>query len=443
MGMDPQIRINYEKDLPAAFTAANVTNCPLQIHPDTIEIIYVLKGEADVKISFENFTLEAGDFVVVNQDDYRFIKGKGADNAIVSFYIDMRRFEKQIRHIRYITFACESFAIDDCRKEYLDVLRKLIRDAVAEMALQNEGYEAAVVEKTSRIMSILVDHFTIVHYYTHEEKLSSKKLEKYYRIMKKLEDDYQKKSLLDEIAKSEFYSKFYMAHLYKGMMLMSIQDSLSAMRCFQSEKLLLTTNESIQNIAFECGFSDPKYYYKHFNKWFNCTPAQYRKRYQPEIEKETRIERIGRMELLNHLALLEPNEALALHARGGVDDRAGLFRYAAVELFAGNRSGCASGHDDSDVDWNLVGKIISDIRRQGLYPYVIMNFEEQKVDDWLGILERCCESYGSEIQEWEFCFYYKEMNRKESIRGLAAALKKCCPSVRINAFQRSTAAGDD
>ncbi|MDV2687397.1 helix-turn-helix domain-containing protein, partial [Alkalihalophilus lindianensis] len=72
---------------------------------------------------------------------------------------------------------------------------------------------------------------------------------------------------------------------------------------FKSEKLLLTTNKSIQEISTECGFSDTKYYYKHFNKWYNCTPAQYRKKYKPEVDKETIKKEIALDELLKLLTI--------------------------------------------------------------------------------------------------------------------------------------------
>lgn len=42
--------------------------------------------------------------------------------------------------------------------------------------------------------------------------------------------------------------------------------------------LLLTTNMSISSISESCGFSDVKYYYLHFKRWYGCSPLEFKKR---------------------------------------------------------------------------------------------------------------------------------------------------------------------
>lgn len=54
---------------------------------------------------------------------------------------------------------------------------------------------------------------------------------------------------------------------------------LSYRRANMSEPLLLGTDSTIVQISEECGFSDVKYFYSAFKKWYNCTPAQFRKKY--------------------------------------------------------------------------------------------------------------------------------------------------------------------
>ena len=429
--MNPEIKIRYENDLPVTIAAAHVTNCSMHSHPDTVEIIYVLKGTVDVKVSFENFALKAGDFVIVNYEDFHYINGKGKDNAVLSFFIDLSYLEKLIKHIRYITFACESFTIQDSRTEAVDLIRNLIQKAVADLILRREGYKTAVSDTAFQIITILVDHFTILQYYLNERKLSSQKLEKYYRIMKKLDEEYQNKTLIEDISKSEFYSKYYLAHLYKGLMLMSIQDSLSATRCFKSEILLLTTDKSIQEISMECGFSDTKYYYKHFHKWYNNTPAQYRKLYQAEIYKENITEEIATDELLKMMSGPLPTMGQEAGSSGREAEGTGLFNFAMVYLFEKGRIVDAGQKDSAVVNWDAVDETVRRIGGIGLKPYVAMNFNARAVDDWLNILKECCSLYEAEICGWEFCFFYTEADQKERLRELISAVKESCPGIRI------------
>ena len=48
-------------------------------------------------------------------------------------------------------------------------------------------------------------------------------------------------------------------------------------RMNKARKLLFTTEKSIGDVAFECGFSDLGYFSRTFKKEFNCTPSQYQR----------------------------------------------------------------------------------------------------------------------------------------------------------------------
>lgn len=431
--MNSEIIIHYENDQPVETNALKITNSALHSHPDTIEVIYVMEGEVEVKVSFEKFALSSGDFLIVNHGDFHYIRGNGNDNAVLSIFIDLSWLEERIRHIRYITFACESFLIKDNRVEYIENVRNLIQSIALDLALKRDGYKTCSMEKVLQMTTIMVDHFTILQYYSNEQKLNSQKLEKYYSIMKKIEEEYQNKSLLDQISKSVNYSKFYLAHLYKGMMMMSIQDSLSAMRCFQSEKLLLTTGKSIQEIALECGFSDAKYYYKHFHKWYDCTPAQYRKQYQVEINKENIFEEI----ILTKLLILLKEEGLK--TAGGKEETTVLavesesFYFAAANLFGKSLFADDKMRDAYAINWNIVDATIRNMLEKGFTPLVEMYFNSRTADDWFSILKTCYKLYETEIGDWQFCFHYIASDDKENLQNLISEIRKACPRYRINA----------
>lgn len=428
--MNPEIWVSYDEDLPVKVMAANVINEAMHYHPNTIEIIYVLKGMVDVKVCFENFILQPGDFVIVNHEDFHFIKKKEKDdNAVISFFMDLSYFEESISHIRYIDFVCESFSIKDTRKQYLDRLKVLIENTVTDLGLKREGYQTAVINKATKIMNILVDHFTLLQHYSNNQKPSRQKLEKYYSIMKKLNEGFQSKTLLSDISKSEFYSKFYLAHLYKGLMLMSVQDSLRATRCFKSEKLLLTTNKSIQEISTECGFSDTKYYYKHFNKWYNCTPAQYRKKYKPEVDKETIKKEIALDELLKLLTIphLMTNQGACVFEE--VTEEMEPFSRALVYLFERGSAG-----DAGTLDWKAINECLEQMRENGIKPFVAMHFDLMAEEEWLTILNTCYGLYETEIGGWEFCFFYRSIDQKDRLNRLISSVKKLCPGINIKAM---------
>ena len=45
----------------------------------------------------------------------------------------------------------------------------------------------------------------------------------------------------------------------------------------------------IIDVAYECGFSDPKFYYKSFKELYNRTPHQHRQLYTTLSEEESKM----------------------------------------------------------------------------------------------------------------------------------------------------------
>jgi AraC-like DNA-binding protein len=43
-----------------------------------------------------------------------------------------------------------------------------------------------------------------------------------------------------------------------------------------AEKLLKTTNKTVQEIMYCCGFNNKSYFYKEFSKKYQLTPKEYR-----------------------------------------------------------------------------------------------------------------------------------------------------------------------
>jgi AraC-like DNA-binding protein len=57
----------------------------------------------------------------------------------------------------------------------------------------------------------------------------------------------------------------------------SFNQLLATYRCNLAEKLLANTNESIDEIVYLTGFSEPSTFYRAFKRWKNTTPIEYRK----------------------------------------------------------------------------------------------------------------------------------------------------------------------
>lgn len=97
------------------------------------------------------------------------------------------------------------------------------------------------------------------------------------KILNYIRHSYTKKITVKQIIEFCNCSESYINHLFKKMNGMSISLYINKYRVKQSESLLITTDHTIKEIAFEVGFNEYSYYSNTFKKINNITPKEFRK----------------------------------------------------------------------------------------------------------------------------------------------------------------------
>lgn len=81
---------------------------------------------------------------------------------------------------------------------------------------------------------------------------------------------------LDAIAAEMAISKMQLYRKIKDLIDQTPTEFIRSIRLNHAEKLLKTTNKTVQEIMYDCGFSNKAYFYREFAKKFNQTPKEYR-----------------------------------------------------------------------------------------------------------------------------------------------------------------------
>ena len=76
------------------------------------------------------------------------------------------------------------------------------------------------------------------------------------------------------------YSSEYIDKKMKTELNMTPHAYLTAIRLQNAKKLLERSQQPIQKIALECGFSDNSLFYKAFRKHFSQSPSEWRRQHQ-------------------------------------------------------------------------------------------------------------------------------------------------------------------
>jgi two-component system response regulator YesN len=116
-----------------------------------------------------------------------------------------------------------------------------------------------------------------------EENLSSR-VDNTELLIKKavqyIEDNYDKKISLEDIAGHVGISKYYFSVLFKKEMDITFSSYLNSVRIEKAKQLLKNPLSTINDVAYEVGFNDPQYFSKTFKKYVGITVTEYRSKYE-------------------------------------------------------------------------------------------------------------------------------------------------------------------
>ena len=292
--------IEFEKNtVPVKMEVVQISNITRHWH-DCLEVIWVISGELNVSESNILFQLKTGDVYVVNYNETHKLFAT-ADAAVVAIvHIDQNYFKESIPNLDVISFSHYCFSHNFEVKESLINIGKLL---ISLHKILNRSAVAKSKNKTETLMHslllLLIDTFQYIYFkktgdgYTEmldkSVALTKEQIDRIHRLTCFIYFNSAGKLTLDDLAKSENYSRFYVSHFLKKAYGLSYQETLALARISCSERLLLGTDKSLEDIAGEVGFSNRSHFSQQFKKWHGLTPAQFRKENTPGSPGNTNI----------------------------------------------------------------------------------------------------------------------------------------------------------
>lgn len=268
------------ENTPLSISVYAVKDKSIHMHDaGVLEIIFCLTGTVTFSYAYEEFTLNAGEYVSVDRDAY-YLHSDGY-NMCVSFYVDLTAFEEKYHDIKYQMFVCEGCEASttvyptvyhDRLRGKLITLLKIILDGGMERDFQR------IYNITGSIVDLFMLHFNIINYHSGKIDMNPDILKRYQAICAYCDKNFEKKITLDDLASHLGLSRSYLSE-FMARKSIGFTHTLAYIRANKSERYLINTNHTIVEISEECGFSDPQYYYKAFKEWYKCTPKQFREKY--------------------------------------------------------------------------------------------------------------------------------------------------------------------
>lgn len=162
-----------------------------------------------------------------------------------------------------------------CLNNY-DNIHKFIWDMFDVISKKKLGYELVIQGYLFQFIGEIFSE----HFYSESSKHSTRDLKRIVQlkhVLEFIESAYNTQVTLDDMASSVQMSAKYFCRFFQEMTHRTPIDYLNYYRIERACYQLLTTNHSITEVAYSCGFNDLSYFIKTFKRYKGITPKKYLK----------------------------------------------------------------------------------------------------------------------------------------------------------------------
>ncbi len=251
------------------------TDSTAQHFHNTHELIYVKEGRIRIRIGKE--TYEAGTNALV------FIS-RLEEHSVTVLETPYRRWwmritaeqladaveEPRLRAVfdRRPDNFCHVFHVENAADEVENILEQITKENTAPRSFKRHRIAALLQLLLIACYRLKREQFPLPAHRVSETVL---------QIQSYLDAHFSEEISLETLARDFFLSPSYLSHAFRDWTGYSPKQYLVLCRLSYARELLLTTDQSVAQIAARCGFGDVNNFIRTFRERVGCTPAVYRR----------------------------------------------------------------------------------------------------------------------------------------------------------------------
>lgn len=154
----------------------------------------------------------------------------------------------------------------------------LIDEMMKELEQQREGYTLIIKSNLQKLLVFAGREYE-AFLERHEENNRLQENKKYFmNALDYINKHYREEIKLQEAAAQATMSPSYFSTMFKVIQGKSFVEYVNELRLKEAMKLLLQSQNSIEDILIQIGYNHRTHFYRHFKKATGLTPAEFRKR---------------------------------------------------------------------------------------------------------------------------------------------------------------------
>lgn len=245
----------------------------LHWHPDW-EIIRVIKGILRIRINNDEFLASEGQVIILQSE---LLHAAVPNDCIYDCMVFNPKLFQQENNAcaKYIRkFTRGQFTINTIIPKEFTKITEQIDVMCYELRKMETGNHFFVQGALYNLLGLIIRN-KLYSENNALDSVSDNRLKKFKDVLMYIEKNYEKKITLDELAKIACMDKKYFCSFFKNLVGKTPIEYVNAYRIECACEMLVTTNETVIEVAYNCGFHDCSYFTKIFRQFKNTTPKKY------------------------------------------------------------------------------------------------------------------------------------------------------------------------
>ncbi|QNK41801.1 AraC family transcriptional regulator [Caproicibacter fermentans] len=245
-----------------------------------LQFYYFVKGEALLECGHNRFEVSPGSIVVINSNELHYLESLSNDLEFDVIRIDPTfLFSNQVDLLqtKYLApLASNRISFRNLIENDTGVL-ECVTKILQEYYSKKVGYELAVKASIYQLIVLLLRGYVCKILSEKEFEEKTRSLKHFNTVLQFIEDNYDKKIRLKELADSANLSACHFCRTFKQITGKTLTNYVNEIRLEKAACFLKQTDLNITETALKCGFDSISYFNRLFSRHYKISPTKFRK----------------------------------------------------------------------------------------------------------------------------------------------------------------------
>lgn len=269
--------IRFDDSIPVKCSLNRIIQAEQHWH-DSLELLMVLSGEATVVKDADALELIEGDVLVINARQIHELSGINC--VIISLQIDTTRLANGIDLPRI-----DCCSAGEAAPSRFDAVRQLIAKLVQVCAEHEKRQLSHAWSLLYKLIHLLSTQFASQECHSESQK---KHLERISSITAIIGEQYAQNLSLSSLAEQVHLSPTYLSRYFEQHFGVTFLAYLTQVRLTHAVSLLLTSNETIEQVAAASGFANTHAFVQAFKRRYEMLPSLFRRNNRQSQDRSIR-----------------------------------------------------------------------------------------------------------------------------------------------------------